>query len=197
MVATVRWTVAPCLQVFSGQLRSLAPGVRIDTIGDADHSARASDHNPDDDQMVCALDAFDHKLVDDNVLALALADPAHRVDWPRIKYVINGRRIWSPARADEGWRPYRGPNPHDTHCHLSVTQAGKRNTHRWSALEALRRATRPGVQARPSVPAQRPAEPPLPPRNPVTDRSVTSIPESAWTPRQRAYADMHGLSGTR
>ncbi len=36
---------------------------------------------------------------------------------------------------------------------------------------------------------------PLPRRSKVTDRSVTSIPESRWTPRQREYAMMHGLFG--
>lgn len=36
---------------------------------------------------------------------------------------------------------------------------------------------------------------PLPTRNSVTDKSITSIPESKWTARQRAYADMYGLRG--
>lgn len=38
---------------------------------------------------------------------------------------------------------------------------------------------------------------PLPSRNPRTDQSITGIPESAWTARQRQYADQYGLSGTR
>lgn len=131
------WALAPALVVFTHQLRQVAPGARVDTIGDADHSSRTSDHNPDRDRLVCALDVFDSGALDDGVLARELTDPEHRADWPRISYVINARRIWSPARAAEGWRPYDGPNPHDTHCHLSVTQAGKRHTRPWSALAAL------------------------------------------------------------
>lgn len=37
----------------------------------------------------------------------------------------------------------------------------------------------------------------LPRRNATTDRSITTVAEDTWTARQRAYADMYGLSGTK
>lgn len=37
-----------------------------------------------------------------------------------IKYVIWNRRIWSRARASEGWRPYTSTsNPHTDHVHIT------------------------------------------------------------------------------
>jgi hypothetical protein len=41
-----------------------------------------------------------------------------------VMYVIWDRRIWSAARAGEGWRPYRGPHPHTDHVHVSLSRAG-------------------------------------------------------------------------
>lgn len=95
------------------------------TIGDTSHQARRSDHNPDSEGVVRALD-ITH-------------DPAHGVDTyrlaenlrtgrdPRIKYVISNRKIFG----DEGyasrngvsawtWGAYNGTNPHDMHVHVSV-----------------------------------------------------------------------------
>lgn len=96
------------------------------TIGDTSHQARASDHNPDNEGVVRALD-ITH-------------DPRHGVDTyhlaenlrlgrdPRIKYVISNRKIFG----DEGyaerngvrawtWGSYGGSNPHDMHVHVSVS----------------------------------------------------------------------------
>lgn len=36
-----------------------------------------------------------------------------------VTYVIWDRRIWSAARAAEGWRPYAGVSPHTDHVHVS------------------------------------------------------------------------------
>lgn len=41
-----------------------------------------------------------------------------------VMYLIWDRRIWSAARAEEGWRPYRGPHPHTDHVHISLSRAG-------------------------------------------------------------------------
>lgn len=43
----------------------------------------------------------------------------------RPKNVIWNRRIWSAARASEGWRPYSGtPNPHTDHVHIWFSEEG-------------------------------------------------------------------------
>lgn len=41
-----------------------------------------------------------------------------------VMYIIWDHRIWGSYRADEGWRPYDGPNPHTDHIHISFDWAG-------------------------------------------------------------------------
>ena len=41
-----------------------------------------------------------------------------------IMYIIFNRAIWGSYLADEGWRPYSGPNPHTDHVHFSFSWAG-------------------------------------------------------------------------
>lgn len=40
-----------------------------------------------------------------------------------VMYAIHNRRIWSAARAAEGWRDYHGADPHVSHVHVSLTKA--------------------------------------------------------------------------
>lgn len=89
-------------------------------IGDAKHSSRTSDHNPNPAGVVCALD-ITH-------------DPAHGCDSrelaetlrlnrdSRLSYVISNSRIFSATISPWQWRPYTGANKHDKHCHISVKQ---------------------------------------------------------------------------
>lgn len=105
------------------------------TLGDADHASRLSDHNPDSQGRVCAID-ITH-------------DPAHGCDAGELaehfrrlgsvgdcrpKYVIWNRRIASPSSAWE-WRAYDGSNPHTKHVHLSVTQSCADDTGTWGIRE--------------------------------------------------------------
>jgi hypothetical protein len=88
------------------------------TIGDTSSQARKSDHNPNSDGVVTAID-ITH-------------DPSHGVDAgaivealrasrdPRIKYIIWNRRTFSSEVNPWEWRPYTGPNPAENHFHLSV-----------------------------------------------------------------------------
>ena len=43
-----------------------------------------------------------------------------------VMYIIYNRRIWASYRAEEGWRPYVGANPHTDHIHFSFSWAGAR-----------------------------------------------------------------------
>ena len=95
------------------------------TIGDARHSARKSDHNPDPDSgIIRALDLdvdFDKSAntaayIADQIRTLAKSDK-------RIAYVIYNRKIAS-ARSFWKWRKYTGVNPHTSHIHISFTKAG-------------------------------------------------------------------------
>ena len=95
-------------------------------IGDARHSARTSDHNPDAKGIVRAID-IDRDLSGKKKPDLMpdLADQirhAAKSD-KRIAYIIFNGRIAS-ARLGFRWRKYRGSNPHNSHCHISFTKQG-------------------------------------------------------------------------
>ncbi|MFI9454453.1 hypothetical protein [Amycolatopsis sp. NPDC052450] len=117
------WYMAESLEVLRRQLNALAPGRSTASdggIGDAAHTARVSDHNPnsykrsDGARQVCARD-FTHDPGD--LDCQWLADQLIASSAVRIKYVIWNGRIWTPG---VGWKPYTGDNPHTKHLHLSV-----------------------------------------------------------------------------
>jgi peptidoglycan hydrolase-like protein with peptidoglycan-binding domain len=120
------WMVAPCLDVLLGQVNRAAPrrSKRSDgSIGDAAHAARTSQHNPlklpfCGTPLVRARD-FTHDPAN-GFDAGAFANKLTRSGDPRIKYVIWNWQIWYP---NGGWKKYTGTNGHETHCHLSVTDA--------------------------------------------------------------------------
>ena len=95
-------------------------------IGDTRHSARLSDHNPDEQGIVRAIDIdrdLSGKAKPD--LMPNLADQirhAAKSD-KRIAYIIFAGKIASP-RMGWRWRKYSGINPHTKHCHISFTKKG-------------------------------------------------------------------------
>lgn len=122
------WRMAKSLDRLLAQVNAEWPRRRKDSdggIGNTEHSARESDHNPDTDGVVKARD-FTHDPAsgcDSYKLAQALLDSRDT----RIKYIISNRRI---AAGTDGpspwkWRPYNGKNPHNHHCHVSVKKAVK------------------------------------------------------------------------
>jgi hypothetical protein len=82
------------------------------TIGDAAHSKRKSDHNPDSRGIVHAFDLMHEpeKGIDCNVLAELWKDD------PRVKYVIWKARIWNRLIA----RIWRKSSGHMSHIHVSI-----------------------------------------------------------------------------
>ena len=134
-MATRRWHLAPCLVTLLGQLDAAQPrrSKRSDgTLGDASHRSRASDHNPDSNGSVNALDVTHGPYwqgrgaqIDCALLASDLVGSGD----PRIEYVIFVGRIWEKGR----WRLYDGPSPHVEHLHLSVPHDSRENdTRRWA-----------------------------------------------------------------
>lgn len=91
------------------------------TIGDADHAARVSDHNPDSRGIVHAADLTHDPAhgCDAHYWADVIRRRAAAGDEPRLKYVISARRIASPT-SSWAWRVYDGSNPHEAHAHFSV-----------------------------------------------------------------------------
>jgi len=99
-------------------------------LGDARHSARVSQHNPDEQGIVTALD-IDRDLhgvrKPDTMPDLAdqLRLCAKRGD-KRIAYIIFNGKIASP-RLGWRWRKYSGINPHYSHCHVSFNKQADSN----------------------------------------------------------------------
>lgn len=95
-------------------------------LGDSRHQNRKSDHNPDKDGWVRAID-----ITAD--LGVGLDETADLVDQirkyakkskrKRIAYIIYNGRIASPI-LNWKWRKYRGSNPHKVHFHISFTSLG-------------------------------------------------------------------------
>jgi len=96
-------------------------------IGDVRHQARPSDHNPDEQGIVRAIDIdrdLSGKAKPD--LMPDLADQIRlcaRAGDKRISYVIFQSKI-SSSKKNWAWRPYSGINPHNHHCHISFTKKG-------------------------------------------------------------------------
>jgi len=96
-------------------------------IGNAAHAARVSQHNPDANGCVHAIDVT---IAGIDVAALLKAVIGHEGVW----YVIHNGHIWSRTY---GWRKrvYTGPNPHHLHVHISIllTRAAENGTWDWLA----------------------------------------------------------------
>ena len=101
-------------------------------IGDARHSSRTSDHNPDfttNPPYVRAIDIdrdLSGKAKPD--LMPDLADQIRlcaksKKDGGRVSYIIFDGRIAS-SKKNWAWRPYDGLNRHTKHCHISFTKKG-------------------------------------------------------------------------
>ena len=96
-------------------------------VGDTRHQARPSDHNPDAQGIVRAIDIdrdLSGKAKPD--LMPDLADQIRlcgKSGDKRISYIIFNGRIASSKKA-WAWRAYDGINKHNHHCHISFTKAG-------------------------------------------------------------------------
>jgi hypothetical protein len=97
-------------------------------IGDLRHQSRVSQHNPNEQGEVCALD-IDARLSEEQGIAIYLADQirlAAKQGDRRFLYIIFMGKIAS-AKSFWRWVKYRGINPHKTHIHISFkpNQNGK------------------------------------------------------------------------
>ena len=143
--------LAPALATLRAQIRAAFPACPpIGWIGDADHRARKSQHNPDPDGTVDAIDVphapgigLDcHRLTAE---LIASGDP-------RLQLLIWDRRIWSRARAGEGWRAYHGASPHTAHAHVETTDAGQHDGRGWNLPMLV--GTPPPIPTPPPTPTE-------------------------------------------
>lgn len=84
-------------------------------IGDAAHSSRTSDHNPNSRGSVNAMDVTAAGIDTDVLIAAAKKHPS-------VRYIIFNRRIMNRDIGNFRSRPYSGSNPHTKHVHISLYQ---------------------------------------------------------------------------
>ncbi len=97
-------------------------------IGDTRHAARKSDHNPDAQGWVRAID-IDRDLAGKGRKPDVMPDLVDQIRLfaksgdKRISYIIFDGKIASSKKA-WAWRPYDGINKHNHHAHVSFTPKG-------------------------------------------------------------------------
>ena len=107
--------VNPAVYSTWNAIASRFPQIKNEGIwGDAAHQMRKSDHNTGDalDIGVPSLQAGSQ--IKDQLVQLAQSQP--------IKYIIHNHQIWNPQ---QGWHPYHGSNPHESHVHVSFYRDAK------------------------------------------------------------------------
>lgn len=132
------WKVAPCLLTLRGEFNALSPARdkgADGTIGDAAHQSRASDHDPDANGWVKALDIDSsgpwpghtfHEIV------MWIVARCRSGQEGRIRYVIHERVIYHERDGFKG-NAYTGSDPHTNHAHFSCnyTQSVFTQTQPW------------------------------------------------------------------
>ena len=113
------WHLAPALVQLRAEVNARWPkrSKRSDgTIGDAAHSARRSDHNPNSRRSVNAIDITASGV---DVGAIITAAKKH----PSVRYIIYRGQIMNRDIGNFAPRRYRGANPHTAHVHISIYQS--------------------------------------------------------------------------
>lgn len=137
------------LLVLREQLNKAYPGrkkTHDGWIGDPAHAARESDHNPDPDGTVDALDiTHDPKSgCDSQQIAEVMRQQRDR----RIKYLISNWRICGDenyakrsGKKPWTWYKYNGKNGHVAHMHISVNDAFQDDSTPWTfrAVDSMQR----------------------------------------------------------
>lgn len=131
------WRAAKSLLTLREQINAIAPKrskAADGLVGDTAHSSRTSDHNPDDEDVVRAIDITHDPA--HGVNAGVIAEQLRISGDKRIKYVISNHRIFTPSISGI-WRQYNGSNPHTQHFHLSVVgSAIADDTRPWAVMGA-------------------------------------------------------------
>src|SRR5262249_428914 len=143
------WRVAESLLTLRRQIDAIAPARNKSsdgTVGDASHQSRKSDHNPNDDGVVTAMDITNDPA--HGVDAPALGEMLRLSEDPRIKYVISNARIFSSKESPWKWRPYKGANAHREQIHISVMDQKSKYDDKspWQVDNMAIIAERPSVQ---------------------------------------------------
>ena len=128
------WHLAPALDQLRAEVNALWPNrskASDGTIGDAAHSARTSDHNPNARRSVNAIDITASGIDTGKLINAAKAHPS-------VRYIIHRGRIMNRDIGNFQSRRYGGSNPHNTHVHISIYQSAtaERRTQSWGLANA-------------------------------------------------------------
>ena len=128
------WHLAPALDQLRAEVNALWPNrskASDGTIGDAAHSARTSDHNPNARRSVNAIDITASGIDTSKLINAAKAHPS-------VRYIIHRGRIMNRDIGNFQSRHYGGSNPHNTHVHISIYQSAtaERRTQSWGLANA-------------------------------------------------------------
>jgi len=111
------WRLAKSLETLRSQVNAAYQNrskASDGTIGDAAHARSASDHNPNAQGVVCALDLTHDPA--NGFDAHALAERQRVNPHPNLKYIVSRGRI---ASRKHGWT-WRASSGHFNHVHFSV-----------------------------------------------------------------------------
>jgi hypothetical protein len=134
------WHLAPSLVELRNEVNARwprRPKGSDGTVGDTSHSARRSDHNPNNRDSVNAFD-ITYPGVDPKVIIAAVSKH------PAGNYVIFNRKIYTRSN---GWKaePYSGASPHTEHLHVSILQtvAAEQSKAKWLTVAPVRPVRKP------------------------------------------------------
>lgn len=134
------WHLAPSLVQLRDEVNARwphRPKGSDGTVGDTSHSARRSDHNPNNRDSVNAFD-ITYPGVDPKAIIAAVSKH------PAGNYVIFNRKIYSRSG---GWKaePYSGASPHTEHLHVSILQtvAAEQSKAKWLTVAPVRPVRKP------------------------------------------------------
>lgn len=105
--------VNPYLQETAQDIFSNYDVSNLGVWGDKSHQQRQSDHNTGDAQ--------DFGVSDPNMGSEIVNKLQSEAGERNVKYIIYNGRIWNPSVSPE-WRKYSGPDPHNTHIHVSYNR---------------------------------------------------------------------------
>lgn len=135
------WTLDPPIGDLRQQLHSETgvPLSEFGTIGDPDHAARTSAHNPESPPPAGnpdnEVDALDVPHVPPRLDCHVVTEALRLSRDPRLRLVIFDRRQFSSYDHADGdpytWRPYHGDDPHTEHAHVERTDARRDDRRPW------------------------------------------------------------------
>lgn len=120
------WRPARSLLVLRDQVNALCPKrskISDGLKGDDAHAKTKSEHNPDHNGVVRALDLTNDPA--NGFRSRALAECLVATRDPRILYIISDGQIISSQTSAWQWRKYVGKNSHHHHVHISVVSDPK------------------------------------------------------------------------